>query len=192
MKVTYVTDQMRAVLANHVLELVAQTDQLTAYYLKRPDERMGSTLLVFTREGIAIMGDRVPKSNGTVSIFGVDLQWFASELSEDYLCKKFLRTTWSCDRAIEELRDPEGALRAGETEITLARFDELAEELEFGSGEEWLHEQLGDLAIDCSDGVPGSNCYNPNEAGWLCAIQQRFAELYVELQADESEAPDGR
>ena len=189
-KVTYVTDQMRAAMANHVLELVAQTDKITAYYLKRPGERMGSTLLVFTPEGIAIMGDRVPKGNGSVSVFGVDLRWFAVKKSEDYLCEKFLQTTWVCDRAIAELRDPEGEWRHDQCQVTLDYLDVIIEDLESGErSEEWLYNELGD-AFDLSEGVPGSNCYDPNEAGWLYAIQQRFAELYGELIATESETTD--
>ncbi len=193
---TYVTDQMREAMANHVLELVCQTDKITAYYLKEPGTRMGSTMLIFTPEGIAIMGDRVPTNNGTVSVFGVDLRWFAGGLSEDYLCEKFLQETWILEKAVEELRDPEGYWRDGQNKGTLRQLSRIATLLGSGEhGEEWLCDELSDLDMDLSEGVPGWDHYEPDQAGWLCAIQQRFAELYAEREATpaaESEADDGQ
>jgi hypothetical protein len=40
-----------------------------------------------------------------------------------------------------------------------------------------LRDELEDIGYDTSDGIPGWT-YDPNEAAWLCAIQQSFARLY--------------
>jgi len=174
---SYIADHMRQSLANHELTPV-QTGVVTAYRMGRPHTRMMSTLILFTPEGIALMGDLTPERHGSISALGYGLDWFAGTLSEDYLCKKFLTTRWVHELAINELRDPRSYLREDITPETGARLDEIAHELA-DHGCEWVAEQIMDLGFD---NVPGFG-YDPGEAGWLCAIQQRFAELYGQAEA---------
>lgn len=188
----YVTDAMRKALASHRLEVV-QEGAVTAYYLKDPTEgRMMSTLLLFTPEGIVLQGDLTPERNGTVSCYGYGIGWFGSPKSEDYLCEKFLEQKFVQQAAIAELEDPASCWRdpsgieTGEWYRRLERLDEIIDDLEAdGHDAEWLIEELEDAGYVVDDGPPGIT-YDPREAGWLCAIQQRFAELYQgELARDQ-------
>lgn len=180
---SYVTEQMRKALENRVLELVQYGD-VTAYYLKDPAQgRMMSTMLLFTPEGIVLMGDLTPNRNGVISSYGYSQDWFGKPLSEGYLCSKFLAEEYVPGAAQEDLRDPnshwreiEGALPTEEEKSRLERLDEIAEELDEHDAE-WLCRELEDAGYVIDDGPPGWT-YSPHEAGWLCAIQQRFAELY--------------
>ena len=180
---SYVTELMRKALENHVLELV-QDGAVTAYYLKDPAQgRMMSTMILFTPEGIVLLGDLTPNCNGVISSYGYGVDWFAKPLSEGYLCSKFLAEEYVPGAAQEDLRDPnshwrevEGPFPTVEEKSRLERLDEIAEELDEHDAE-WLCRELEDAGYVIDDGPPGFT-YNPHEAGWLCAIQQRFAELY--------------
>jgi hypothetical protein len=163
---------MKESLKDHVLTLV-QEGEVTAYYLGKKGTRMMSCLLLFTPEGIAIMGDLTPQLHGSVSVYGYGIGWFSKHLSEGYLCEKFLRERFVPELAEKELRDPEGYWRE---ELSPEVSDRIADDL-CDHGQEWLYEELLDAGVDCSDGIPGFG-YDPAEAGWLCAIQQRFSELY--------------
>lgn len=188
---SYVTERMRKALANHRLELV-QEGPVTAYYLKDPTEgRMMSTLLLFSPEGIVLQGDLTPERNGSVSCYGYGIGWFGSRNSEDYLCEKFLAKTFVQEAAIAELKDPEscwrdsGGVETADLVERMARLDEIIEDLEQdGHDAEWLSSELSDAGYMVDDGPPGIT-YEPSEAGWLCAIQQRFAELYQQEPADD-------
>ena len=177
---SYVKNHQRKSLAEHVLRKVSD-GKVTAYYMEQPGKgRMMSTLLVFTPEGIAIMGDLTPETNGTVSAFGYAVDWFAGKNSEDYLCEKFLHREWVPELAEAALRDPQGWVREARPAETLAAIDDLADQLSHECLPETdLYHELDSLGILCDDGIPGYG-YAPAKAGWLCAIQQRFAELYAE------------
>lgn len=183
MSESYVTEQMRQALARHVLEKV-QDGRVLAYYLKDPAQgRMMSTLILFTPEGIVLMGDLTPNRNGVISAYGYGVGWFGSDKSECYLCEKFLDKQYVHEAAAEELRDVDshwrqidGALPTAEEKEQLERLDEIAEALDEHDAE-WLIRELEDAGYVVDDGPPGYT-YEPHEAGWLCALQQRFAELY--------------
>ena len=53
--------------------------------------------------------------------------------------------------------------------------DRIADELADHGGE-WLYREIEELFGHAED-IPGTG-YNPADAGWLCAIQQRFSQLY--------------
>lgn len=192
---SYVTDQMRKALANHRLELV-QEGPVTAYYLKDPTEgRMMSTLVLFSPEGIVLQGDLTPERNGTVSCYGYGIGWFGSPKSEDYLCEKFLEKRFVQEAAITELKDPDSywrdlsGIETGEWYRRIERLDEIIDDLESDGHEaEWLIGELEDAGCVVDDWPPGWT-YEPREAGWLCAIQQRFAELYQEELARVDQGP---
>lgn len=74
----------------HVLEAVTIGNNLSAYYLKKPgDGRMCSTLIIFSAEGITIIGDMVPCRHGVNSSLGYGIGWFSDTLSPGYLGEKF-------------------------------------------------------------------------------------------------------
>ncbi len=179
---SYDTKDMRAALADHRLRLLEETPTITAYYLEKPGEgRMMSTLILFTPEGIALMGDLTPERNGSISSIGYDRAWFAGKNNGDYLCEKFLPQQWVLDYALAELRDPDGEWQSyAGTDSADSGLDDVI--LSLAAGErswEWLHDELSELGFDMSEGVPGFG-YEPTAAGWLCAIQRRFAELYTD------------
>lgn len=237
-----VMKHMRETLRDHVLEEIPAGERIKAFYIKEPGTRMGSSLILFTPEGIAIMGDLTP-GRGAMSVYGYGLSWFASELGEDYLCGKFLEKEWVPEYAADYCRwmakevrkgqydddeflkvrklaneranlghdlvllrkDLHGAVegedvagmkaegrelcrKLGElrSQIVEARekvaalFLELARDVEeWAYGCERFAEEVEEIEPGaCEDGVPGYG-YKPSDAGWLCAIQQRFSELYL-------------
>lgn len=104
-------EKFKADFKDHVLEEIPAGD-LKAFYLKRPGTRMGSSLILFTPEGIVIAGDMTP-GRGALSAFGYGLSWFASELGWDYLCGKFLDKEWVPEYAVEYCRDAARDIRRG-------------------------------------------------------------------------------
>ena len=175
---TYVAESMRRDLAGHELILISRTQQITAFYLKAPGTRTMSTLLLFTPEGIVLQGDLTPERQGSLSDYGYGPGWFSGKLSEGYLCGKFLQEKWVPERAAEELRDPDGEWLCDQSKKVRDRVLEIAEEIDGGDMQPGMvAEELQYLDFDLDEGVPGYT-WNPSEAGRLCAIQQRFAELY--------------
>lgn len=179
---TYIEHHMREALAEHVLCPVLDSGNFKAFYLKRVGEgRMMSTLIVFTPEGIVLQGDLTPGRNGNVSTLGYGVGWFSGQLSEGYLCEKFLTKVFVPAYAEEGLKD-EVIRQRREREIDKAKardlWDSMPGEIEdFTGPTETYNFWTDDLGNEDGDGCPGYG-YEPGEAGWLCAIQQRFAALY--------------
>jgi hypothetical protein len=147
---SYVTEQIRKSLENHVLELV-QYGVVTAYYLKEPGQgRMMSTLVTFSPEGITLSGDLTPNRSGLVSSYGYGIGWFGSEKSEGYLCEKFLDKGFVPEVAADELRDPQSCWRNWSNDETtetaklrIEKLDEIIEDLEGDNHDsEWLANEL--------------------------------------------------
>lgn len=183
---TYVTDELRKMFANHVLELI-QEGAITGYYMREPGTRNCLVLLTFSPEGITITGDLTPEPNGSVSVYGYDLNWFAGQMSEAYLCGKFLTYRWLPELAVAEIRDPEGWIRAeivddverddGDRAEDLAILNSLADSLEADEcGVHGMIDRLNAVRIQCEE-VPGYGD-DPKEVRVLCAIQQKFRQLY--------------
>ncbi len=203
---------MRSALAAHVLSVVANGPDVTIYRLGPDrDTGMGVTRLVFTHKPrqIVITGDLHPGvDNGVVGTAGYGAGWFSQQLSEDYLCEKFLRRghvpekarEWMIDHALQlldesrvsseqiaeqDFESPQSVMNADDAE----RFTKIDEALE--AIEDAWHEYTADVARSAeafyefycdvtNDSPDGENIgYDPSEAGWLCAIQQRFAEIFV-------------
>ena len=189
-----IEDYERCLEKNTVLE---RRHDLEAYMVRIPGNgRMGSFMVCFTSEGIAIMGDWAPCHHGVCSVSGYGRRWFAGELSPSYLAEKFLRKVWVPEYAAEELRDPSGWLREDLDDDQLSRIDELCGRLEGG---DLAHECMGarfydDLSeIDhdlVSDGIPGMG-YRPGDLGMLVAIQRKFAELHAAEELSLSPASAG-
>lgn len=185
MRESYVEPHMAESLAGHVLEVHVDTPEVKGWYLKRPGSgRSMSTLILSTREGLVILGDLCPKRYGVISGYGYDWQWFAGKKSEGYLCEKFLSREFILEQAIPALREAiiEGR-RSGAIGQDKAR--EALNRITLGDveGPESCYEIFTDAGL--SDIESLGHDYNPADAGWLCAIQQRFAQL---MQAKLTEA----
>lgn len=177
---SYVQASMRETLKDHILEELPGSETLKAFYLKAPGEgRMMSTLFVFTPEGIVVMGDFCPggpRNQGCISVYNYGLRWFATELSEHYMCGKFLGEVWQPQVALEWMRDNREDLMAE----GLKAEDLMPIEAALDGGEmseQDFRDDLEAAGYECDDGIPGYD-YDLEEAGRLCALQQRFAELY--------------
>jgi hypothetical protein len=179
---SYVTENMREAMQKHTLEIEADTPTLRAWYLRKPGRgRMDSTLIIETREGLVIMGDRSPGDNGVISTLGYGAEWFWSKLSEEYLCGKFLRRVFQFEIAFASAKS---------SLLELRRSNDITKE---SAREAWtdLHDLGDDAALyefydimrhaGASDwGIDGEGMgYDESDAGWLCAIQQRFRELML-------------
>lgn len=199
---SYVTPAMKDALKNHVLEEQPAGGKFRAFYMKEPGQgRMMSTLFVFTPEGIVIMGDLCPggpNNQGSISNYGYGIEWFSKKLSEGYLCGKFLREEWQAEAALEWVLDHieeiqrgehdgefDDAAKQGKADIDGARKTEIEKfreiERDLGGGEmdaTRFYDALISIGHSIDDDLHGMD-YPINTAGWLCALQQRFSELFV-------------
>ena len=178
---SYIETHMREALKDHILVPLEVGEKVHAYYLRKPGEgRIMSTLIVFTPEGIVLQGDLTPGRNGNVSTFGYGPKWFSGQLSGGYLCEKFLSQAWVKDLAVEGLRyrilewRREGELTKAKARAAWEDTRGIPDDFE-GPTETYriFTEEMGGDGSEC----PGYG-YDPAEAGWLCAIQERFAQLY--------------
>jgi len=199
---SYVTANMAEALKSHVLEEIPAGEKIRAFYLKEPGQgRMMSTLFLFTPEGIVLMGDLVPDGHGSISTYGYGVGWFSNGMSENYLCSKFIPKVWVRECAVEWLKEQIAQLERGESDQDLdeaervARaksFRELVEDeralADYNSFHDALSE-IDDYLVD--DGAPGVD-YDPKTAGWLCALQQRFAAAFAKLPDPAAEAAAAR
>jgi len=179
---SYVTAGMKDALKNHVLEEVPAGGEFRAFYLKEPGHgRMNSTLFIFTPEGIVIMGDLCPggpKNQGSISDFNYGLGWFSRPQGEWYLCSKFLRKVWQSEAALEWVQDHIKAIEKGEEAGDIEEFREIESDLQYQNLDAGhFHDALETAGYDIDGELPGED-FPRNTAGWLCALQQKFAELY--------------
>lgn len=178
---TVVKDFMKAELSKHVLIQELDTPKYKAFWMMCPSNgRMMSTRIIFTPEGIALMGDNTPSQRGNVSYAGYDLEWFAGSLSERYLASKFLTKSLQPEEVTAGIREwIKNREYYNFTDDQVEELTEIADELESHDiGTDEAHRRVSDVdqgLVD--DGLPWCD-YDANEWGWLCAIQQRFAELY--------------
>lgn len=180
---TYVQPIYAKSLANHQLEWVTR-EPFPVCYLKRPGTRIMSVLCIFSPEGIILKGDiRFGDLDSLASNIGYGLPWFTSHLPESYLCEKFLRKKYVKELALAELNDPEGYLRELIEEPSHCRLGELAQVVDGDDDWAWpsqIYDVLTALGV-ALESIPGWG-YDPVEAGYLCAVQQRFSKLYHESQ----------
>lgn len=104
---TYVTSYMKKELANHVLEPAKGNNiEALAHRMIKPGTNIYSAYLSEIANRICIAGDIClgGNENGIVSTAGYNLAWFAGQLSECYLCEKFLRQEWKWVVAVEEIQ----------------------------------------------------------------------------------------
>jgi hypothetical protein len=181
---------MGALEDRQLIQVVHEPD-VQVYMLKKPDRgRMGSTQLVFTKEGIVIMGDLCPGLNGCISAYGYGINWFAGQLGGSYLGEKFLAKGFHPEAAADEMRDPNHWIHGDpddaddpEAVAELERdIDELCTKLQEGEcSHEGLYDWMIEHGIDTADGTAGW-CYDPHDLGMLCEIQRVFSSKYKEIR----------
>ncbi len=183
---SFVRDYMRQGLEKHRLTCVLDTHHYRAYYLHKPDAtivrgrpslREMSTFFYFTPEGILIGGDVHPPVGYRVALnaFGYDLNWFTGHLNEDYLCEKFLERGLYAENVEEWLTD----VRVNSHELWKRGIAaELLEEGVPSESDELPAFYYGALQRLEEDPDGQASGYHPGAAGWLCALQQRFAALF--------------
>ncbi|MHC4093109.1 MAG: hypothetical protein ACYSVY_23035 [Planctomycetota bacterium] len=183
---SYIKQHMREDLKDHVLEEIPAGDQLRMFLMRKPGTRIHLVQLIFSPNGIILAGDlTIGGVHGCVSSPGYDVAWFGTKKSERYLCEKFLvnQSEWDRDACLEGIRywyedDDEGP--PPEVQEIL---DEQPPYL--ADNPDAMYDALARAGVDLGDGVPGFD-YPRADAGWLCAVQERFAELYQELQSRSS------
>jgi hypothetical protein len=203
--VTYITPYMAPSLEHHVLTCLLDTDEVKVYRMARLDDSAYRVQLTFSPEGIAIQGDvgLGAAQNGICSRLGKGLGWFRGKLSEDYLCSKFMSKTWQHEAVGRDLQarlsDAEGEFKRAWDEAQAEQDDDdplaPADLEEHKDAENWkaliadfgdetsekeLHTAGSALFTDFWDYGTGMD-YPLADAGWLCAIQQRFAALVSDL-----------
>ena len=185
---SFVTPQIKEALKNHVLEEALPFGHgFLAYYMRDPGQgRMMSTLLVFTPEGIVLMGDLCPGgpgNRGSISNYNYGIGWFSRPQSEYYLCEKFMAREWQSIVAAKFVREHIAEITlSGDPDYLkdLPEWEDLLNRLDAGEmGSDHFHDALQELGYEHED--EGYE-YNLNEAGWLCGIQQKFVELYAGMK----------
>jgi hypothetical protein len=175
-------ESYRGAFSRHQLhEITAPDSAVRAFYLRAPETRMGSVLLTFSPEGITITGDNPPTDPGTVSRQRKDLDWFAGQLSGDYLCSKFLEYGYEPGAMIASLRDMAeeakanpGSVRA-EPRLLLLLADEI--ETDPRMAREEVYSRIDSMGVD--DPYEYGRGYEPNAAAKLIVIHEVFRRLWL-------------
>jgi hypothetical protein len=205
--VTYITRHMAPSLERHELTCILDTDEVKVYRMARPNDSAYRVQLTFSPEGTAIQGDvgLGAAQNGICSNLGYGLKWFVRQRGEStYLCEKFLSKTWQrevvtrdlaswlseaqgeLDTAIkammteDELTREEALEEAEDERENLAAWTKIQDAWDDETSEKELHEVASALLTDFWDYSIGYD-YPLSDAGWLMAIQQRFAALMSDL-----------
>lgn len=184
---TYVTENMRSALAEHKLTQVCNSNGVRVFRMGTPHMGMD---LVFLPDRIGITGVTLGDvDRGLWSESKHDLGWFASNPPERRLCAAFYRQVWAPSvardtwaRELVELVEQCDGEPTDAQRLRISRARDLHDG-EFSADEETA---LYDIWLYCFGDYPPESWgydYEPVRAGWLCAIQQRFAELYREREA---------
>lgn len=175
-------------LSRHELKIKAHVPGVvTVYRLELPSGRMESTDIIFCLGQIILTGDLCPEPGRTptacCTAFGKDIGWFAGNLSEDYLCSKFLAKEYRADVAMEAFRDEIGEIRKQlsdedcdpeDLHQRALDLDGALESLDF-SDDRRVREWWSDNVCTDSESLSDEH-YNERDGGLLVAIQRRFAE----------------
>lgn len=201
---SYVKPHMTQALSKHALEHVSEG----VWRMRRDFRTDYRVLITFNDEGIVIQGDigLGPSQNGICSRAGYGVGWFGKPLSEDYLCSKFLSKRWQLEAAqadieqwilqaqheldeskrveVEGVPEEDHAETLADADFSyeeknLANWKKLRESVNEETSSKELYDEGSDLFTDFWDYEVGHD-YDLADAGWLCALQQRFAVLYQE------------
>lgn len=192
---SYVEAHMTKSLEGHELKLVSKSDHFECYRMGRPGTGIYAAYITFMNHGkdpegveprgsmTVISGDIIlcEHTNAVASGYGYGKNWFSQQLSEGYLCEKFLRRCWSKEAAIRDLKREAEDIRRNRDgdalDIQVAKdLDQLAKDAEHGELDQGaIYEAYTDL-MGSHDNTVGYD-YPLASAGWLCAVQRRFHEL---------------
>lgn len=192
---SYLEKHMIDSLKDHELKLIEKTDHFECYRMGRPDTGVYAAYITFMTHSanpgtaprgqmIVISGDIVlcEHTHAVGSNYGYGKSWFSGQLDGSYLCEKFLRKCWSKEAAVRDLRWEAKYLRENKEsdamDLQFAKdLDEIAQELECGDSldQRDIYEKYTELRG--ADDYEVGHDYPLAEAGWLCAIQQKFREL---------------
>mgnify|MGYP003657040176 CR=1 FL=1 len=174
---------------------LSEVNTTRTFRMARGNRNCMSCDITFSSTGITITGDITPERNGTCSVRGYGINWFRGELGSSYLAEKFLKEKFLPEEAADELECDEWHWKENinEREISedakknlLVELDNLIRDLRGdGMGTERFYDAMCALGFEMYEGIPGYG-YDPTEIGWLCAIQQRFAELYNAQQESQT------
>jgi hypothetical protein len=176
----YLEPYMTEALAEHVLrEITLPGSLVRGFYLEPPGgSRVCSILILFTPEGTILKGDLRLGENGLLSHGRLpnSVHWFATRHSEAYVCSKFLPSVWQADVAVRDLREMLG------DNPSLVGIQDALVRWEFAdpTPDEVLG-VLSDAGVDIDTRMSVGFDYPLHDAGWLVAVQQRFADLYNPL-----------
>lgn len=192
---------------HHRLTLEADTTcksggALRVYRVARPDTAAHSFTVVCVARRLVLAGDAACPSegNGYVSAPGYGIDWFAGDLSLDYLCEKFLRKDFQPDYALswldDAITDATGELQAyqdehdeddyehdeNELDMRVQRFEEARDHLrgyapDFSAADFHAVVTAADKEL-LSDGLPIA--YATADAINLATLQRVFTRLYAE------------
>ena len=181
---SYINDGHRTILSRHELRLVTEdlSQKTSIWSLQAPGTREYSALISFTPEGMAITGDIRIKSNGVHSApgSGCTLAWFRGHLNEDYLIEKFdLDSTWDQERAWWDLVDIIKQLDIHDDAHMLRQLVPIAGDLASVTVDHDTFLKRIEMTgyEDTDRSLPGWGVA-VTQAGWLCAIQWKFKELW--------------
>lgn len=177
------TPEMTATLSGYVIKEVTSPIAPTRSFLLCPplwDGENGHVLITFTFEGIILQGPLIIESdvNGMVSESKRTLDWFCSGLTEDEVCEAFLQQRWQYPIAERDLRVlTEREDSPGKREFIRSLADRMSRcEGDRDSLVFTLRTRGGvDPIIAGQVGVD----FPAPEAGWLYAIQCRFAAWFT-------------
>lgn len=179
-----VSEQLESV-RGRILENVRGEDGKSTdmWYLRYPDQRAQSTLIIFSPEGIVITGDLCPGDNrGVVSDYGYGLSWFVQELNPYYLAGKFLRKKFVFDVADETFRamvkDAFDNKEFSVAEEAICEWEEVDPENPI-EAVEMCRRHFGEEGCE-SFGMG----YDPKEMKMLVATQRQFAALYAKMRKE--------
>jgi hypothetical protein len=192
---TYTTlkAQYDRVFSKHRLRMVLNNEPFRAYMLE-PEEggRLNGVLIMFTPEGIVIMGDHAPTRTG-ICATGYDQAWFSARKNPEYLMEKFgMDREWQADLAVEYCNDelkefgdaPPEEDDDDESDGQRMEWTELRDNIAAGDTDQhgfyaFLQERNTDEWYARAIG------FNPNVMAKLTAIQHCFAQLMGELGMEE-------
>jgi hypothetical protein len=169
-------------LKDHVLtELPSVPGGVRAFWLRKPGTGIYSLLVSFLPSGhIALSGDlTIGGSHGCVSATGYGLDWWVSDLYEDYLATKFLEKRWQPQVAKRDLEQHfADAIRDGDQGFA----EKWRMVLDALNGDDMGPDDLiraMDEAGICDAWDYDIGVDYDSSAGWLAAAQQKFRELWL-------------
>lgn len=175
---------MKKAFADHVLQPAAGNNaDALAYRIVKPGTNVYSAYISEVANRLCITGDVCLGSTryGIVSAPGYNMGWFTGHLSEGYLCEKFLDQEWQWEAAVEFIQ---WQIKEASEEWWVENTDKLRQFIKDPGWKydvpTWVefHEFMTEELEHDGCELPGHD-YPRGDAGWLCAIQQRYSELWV-------------